>query len=141
MRPVFKIRRNAGQPRRLHNLVVVASGMAIGLRYCRLAQRDEQNGFCYTAALEWRKAAELLRPFEGLAGRCWQEWERIMQMPRRLAIPLSADEPAITPMTKPEPPTETQPLHEVQRHRFGHPSRFALSCWQRLRAHQVPSAR
>lgn len=137
MRPVFKIRRTAGQPRRLRNLVVVASGMAVGLRYCRLAQRDEQNGFPYTAAFEWRKAAELLRPFGGLASRCWLEWERIMEMPRRLAIPLAADEPPISPVRQPETLIQPESAREVQRRRFGCPARFAFSCWQRLRARQA----
>ncbi len=137
MKPVFRIRRNTGQPRRLHNLVVVASGMAIGLRYCRLAQRDEQNGFPYTAAFEWRKAAELLRPFDGLAGRCWQEWERIMEMPRRLAMPLPGDEPAMSSVSQPGLLIQPESPREVQRRRFVCPTRFAISCWHRLRAHQA----
>jgi hypothetical protein len=55
-------------------------------QYCRAAQRDERNRFPMTAAMEWHKAAELFAPVAPeLADRCWQEWERIVGMPRRLA--------------------------------------------------------
>ena len=66
--------------------------MAAAARYCWLARRDERHGFAYTAALEWRKAAELA-PFSAMADQCWREWERIMHLPRRLAGPIAEAEP------------------------------------------------
>ena len=55
-------------------------------QYCRAARRDEENGYPLTAAMEWHKAAELFAPVvTSLADRCWQEWERIVKMPRSLA--------------------------------------------------------
>jgi hypothetical protein len=33
---------------------------AIAVRYCLAAQRNEKHGFPLTAAMEWRRAAELL---------------------------------------------------------------------------------
>ena len=53
--------------------------------YSRAAQRDERNGFPYTAAMEWRNAAELFAPDTLAADYCWGQWERIMHLPRRLA--------------------------------------------------------
>jgi hypothetical protein len=54
--------------------------------YCsRAARREERNGFKYTAAMKWRNAAELFAPDARAVEYCWCEWERIMQLPRRLA--------------------------------------------------------
>jgi len=58
--------------------------------YCREAQRDERNGFPYTAAMEWRNAAELFAPDTLAAEYCWGQWERIMHLPRWLAQPVDA---------------------------------------------------
>lgn len=58
---------------------------AIG--YGRAAYRDECNGFPYTAAVEWRNAAELFAPYTLAAAYCWRQWERIMGLPRHLAEP------------------------------------------------------
>ena len=56
--------------------------------YCsRDAQREERNGFPYTAAMKWRNAAEVFAPDARAVEFCWSEWERIMQLPRRLAGP------------------------------------------------------
>jgi hypothetical protein len=66
---------------------------AVAAAYCRAAARDERLGFPCTAAMEWRTAAELFTPNGILAEYCWGEWERIMHLPRRCAIPL--DENAI----------------------------------------------
>jgi len=74
-------------------IVEGAAGLTNAIKYCRAAQKEEKNGFAYTAAVEWQKAAEFLSPFPSLADRCWQEWERIMRLPRRLAGPIS-DAPA-----------------------------------------------
>jgi hypothetical protein len=59
------------------------------VHYVCAAQRDEQNRFPYTAALEWRKAAELLGCETPAAEYCWRQWERIVQLPRWLAGPIS----------------------------------------------------
>jgi hypothetical protein len=59
--------------------------------YCsRAAQKEERNGFKYTAAMKWRNAAELFAPDTRAVEYCWHEWERIMQLPRRLAGPACA---------------------------------------------------
>ncbi len=58
--------------------------------YCSAADRDERRGFRYTAAMEWRKAAELVAPVQTMAEHCWREWERLMQLPRRLAEPIES---------------------------------------------------
>ncbi len=70
-------------------LVEDAAGLAHAMKYCRAAQIEEKNGFAFTAAVEWQKAAELLAPFFSLADHCWQQWERIMRLPRRLAAPIA----------------------------------------------------
>jgi hypothetical protein len=82
------------------------AGSAKAMRYGYAAQRDEQNGFPYTAAIEWRKAAELFAPKTRAAEYCWRQWERIMHLPRRLAEPVSvspivAFPVAATPMVEP----------------------------------------
>jgi hypothetical protein len=56
----------------------------------RDAQSEERNGFKYTAAMKWRSAAELFAPDARAVEYCWCRWERIMQLPRRLAEPASA---------------------------------------------------
>jgi len=63
---------------------------AIAMRYCLAAQQDEKNGFPFTAAMGWRKAAELFVPITSMSDRCWVEWERIMRLPRQLAGPIGA---------------------------------------------------
>ena len=59
------------------------------VHYACAARRDEQNDFPYAAALEWREAAELFGSDAPVAEYCWRQWERIMQLPRRLAGPIS----------------------------------------------------
>jgi hypothetical protein len=56
----------------------------------RDAQREERNGFKYTAAMKWRRAAKLFAPDMRAVEYCWREWERIMHLPRRLAGPACA---------------------------------------------------
>ena len=51
----------------------------------RAAQRDERTGFPYTAALEWRHAAELFPANTSTSEYCWAQWERIMRLQRRFA--------------------------------------------------------
>jgi hypothetical protein len=64
--------------------------LAKAFLYTREAQREERNGFPYTAALKWRNAAELFAADTRAVDYCWSEWERIMQLPRRLAGPAGA---------------------------------------------------
>lgn len=64
------------------------AGLVVALRFCKAAQLDETKGFPLTAAMEWRKAAELFPPMSRLGEGCWREWERIMRLPRRLAGPV-----------------------------------------------------
>lgn len=66
----------------------------IAAAYCRAARRDERRGFPCTAAMEWRSAAELFAPEGKLSDCCWREWERIMRLPRRCAVPISESSPA-----------------------------------------------
>ena len=68
-------------------LITALSNPLMALACCRAAQRDENDGYELTAAMEWRKAALLLAPFPAVANRCWQQWERVMRLPRRLAGP------------------------------------------------------
>ncbi len=79
------------------NIFVVAKA----LHASRAAQRDERNGFPYTAAMEWRNAAELFASGTRAADYFWQQWERIMHLPRRLAAPMSDSQfvarPALVP--------------------------------------------
>ena len=67
------------------NVVVAAKAF----RYGYAADRDERKGFPYTAAMEWRKAAELFSPIPQVSDRCWQKWERIMDLPRHVANPIA----------------------------------------------------
>ncbi len=71
--------------------MIAAFSSAIAMRYCLGAQRDEKNGFPFTAAMGWRKAAELLAPITSMSDRCWLEWERIMRLPRYLAGPIGCE--------------------------------------------------
>lgn len=59
------------------------------VHYVCAAHLDEHNDFPYAAALEWRKAAELFGSDTPVAEYCWRQWERIVQLPRRLAGPIS----------------------------------------------------
>lgn len=70
-------------------LMMLAPGPAVAMVYCVRAMRDEMSGYRFTAAVEWRKAAELLATIPPVADHCWKQWERIINLPRRLAEPLS----------------------------------------------------
>jgi hypothetical protein len=65
------------------------AGPVRAFHYGRAAERDERNGFPYTAAMEWRNAAELFGPNTRAAEYCWRQWERIMHLSRQLAGPIS----------------------------------------------------
>jgi len=56
-----------------------------GWAYCRAAEDDERNGFPFTAALEWYRAAHCFDSQSAVSDRCWRAWERIMRIPRALA--------------------------------------------------------
>ena len=74
------------------------AALAGALAYGFAAVRDEHNRFEYTAAMEWRDAAQLVSPASSWAGElCWRQWERIMQLPRRLAQPLGLDTVLVMP--------------------------------------------
>jgi hypothetical protein len=62
---------------------------AKSVHYVCAAQRDERNGFPYTAAMEWRHAAELMGMNTLLGEYCLWQWERIMDLSRRLAASIS----------------------------------------------------
>jgi hypothetical protein len=64
--------------------------LAKAFRCSRDAQREERNRFQYTAAMKWRRAAELFATDARAVEYCWNEWERIMRLPRRLAGPAFA---------------------------------------------------
>ena len=72
--------------------------LAKALHYSRAAQRDERNGFPYTAATEWRHAAELFISGSLAADYCWGQWERVMHLPRQLAVPVSGSRHVIVPL-------------------------------------------
>lgn len=72
--------------------------LAKALRYGRAAQRDEGNGFPFTAAMEWHHAAELFLSGSLAAEYCWRQWERIMHLPRQLAGPVGSSRPVIVPL-------------------------------------------
>jgi hypothetical protein len=92
----------------LSNIAAVAKA----LHYVCAAQRDERNRFSYTAAMEWRNAAELFQPNKIAADYCWQQWERIMRLPRRLAGPLgeSVPGPAASPVPAVAPRPSVNPV-------------------------------
>lgn len=68
----------------LSNVIVAAKAFY----YSLAAVRDERNGFPYTAAMEWRQAADLFAPSTRVAEYFWRQWERIMHLPPRLAGPI-----------------------------------------------------
>jgi hypothetical protein len=83
--------------------VLKLAGPILALRYSRAAQRDENNGFTFTAAMEWREAAELSSWLTLLANRYWGEWERVMHLPRRLAEPIGVAPIAVLRQSSPSP--------------------------------------
>jgi len=85
--------------------MVLAFSSMMAVRYCLAAERDGKDGFPLAAAMEWRKAAELLGPNAHASDRCWREWERIMHLPRRLAGSIGAFN--ATPCASPRPTART----------------------------------
>ncbi len=88
------------------NVAVVAKA----LHYGRAAHRDERDGFTYAAAMEWRHAAELFHSNTLAADYFWRRWERVMQLPRRLAEPITDSRPAVLQV---EPMFATRPKMEA----------------------------
>jgi hypothetical protein len=89
-----------------HKLAVVAAGACLlsnvavssrALHYMCAAKHDEDSGFPYTAAMEWRNAAELFS-LQILGEYCWRQWERIMRLPRRLAEPINIAQVGAVPL-------------------------------------------
>ena len=89
MKSAGRFERDMERAGRVRRLLALAAGSAMAIAYCLAAQQDEKNGFPLTAAMEWRKAAELFAPMSLLSDRCWSEWERIVQLPRRFAAPIA----------------------------------------------------
>jgi hypothetical protein len=90
------------------NVAVVAKAV----HYACAAHKDERNGFPYTAAMEWHKAAELFAANTRAAEYCWQQWERIIHLPRQLAGPISDSRPVLLI----EPISAMQPRMEPSNH-------------------------
>ena len=82
------------------------AGPILALRFRRAAQRDEHNGFSFTAAMEWRRAAELSSWITPLADRYWRGWERIMHLSSRFAAPIGTAE--IVPIVILQPSSPSQ---------------------------------
>jgi hypothetical protein len=78
----------------LSNIILRAKAF----HYGHAAYRDEQNGFPYSAAMEWHKAAELFSPNTRAAEYSWRQWERIMRLPRRLAGPVGVSQHVVVPV-------------------------------------------
>jgi hypothetical protein len=71
-------------------LMTVITVAVAAIAYCSEAQRDESSGYGFTAAMKWRRAAQLIAFIPFASDLCWQQWERIMRLPRRLAVPIGA---------------------------------------------------
>jgi hypothetical protein len=106
-----------------HKLAVVAAGACLlsnfavrssALRYMRAAKHDEDSGFPYTAAMEWRNAAELFS-LQMFGEYCWRQWERIMHLPRRLAEPIDISQVGALPL---EPISAARPATPAMRDSF-----------------------
>jgi hypothetical protein len=78
------------------NVIVLAKA----LHYARAARRDERNSFHYTAAMEWHHAAELFVSSSLAAEYCWEQWERIMHLPRQHAEPIGSCELIVEQVTE-----------------------------------------
>jgi len=76
----------------LRRISAVAVDSIRGCRYWRAAENDERNGFPFTAAVEWQRAAECFACSSLLADQCWRQWERIVHLPRELSRPIGEPE-------------------------------------------------
>jgi len=91
-RPAVSWRHAASTVTVYKRLFAVAFGWRRALSYYHAAQLDEKEGFPFTAAMEWRMAAELFSFVPIARQRCWGEWERITHLPRRFANPIVEDD-------------------------------------------------
>jgi hypothetical protein len=100
---------------RFWHLPEIATRLKLAVGYWRAAERDEKNGFPFTAAMEWHEAAELFSPIPKVSDRCWQEWERIVHLPRRFARPIveSAEAMPYCPLTYDSHKTTEAAVREV----------------------------
>jgi hypothetical protein len=72
-------------------ILLTARSNQQALAYCASAEQDERAGFVMTAAFEWRRAAESFAWDTDSADRCWRNWERLMGLPRGLAVAIGDD--------------------------------------------------
>jgi hypothetical protein len=72
--------------------------LAKALQYARAAQRDERNHFPYTAAMEWRLAAEFFGRTTFAAEYCWRHWEAIMHLPHGLGEAITDSGAGVVPI-------------------------------------------
>ena len=79
----------------LRSLYTFTADSMRGVGYWRAAEKDEQDGLPFTAAVEWQRAAECLHWIAPIADRCWREWERIMHLPRNLSNPFGESEQVV----------------------------------------------
>ena len=103
----LKARRPALKSCNKHNATIAGLGAGLlsniilrakAFHYGCAAHRDEQNGFSYTAAMEWYKAAKLFSPNTRAAEYSWRQWERIMRLPRQLAGPVGVSQCVVVPV-------------------------------------------
>lgn len=90
MKRVVKLEGSAILATMSPRLIAVIAGPVVAIAYGRAARRDESNGYEFTAAMRWRKAAHLMASIPLASDLCWKQWERIMRLPRRLAVPIGA---------------------------------------------------
>ena len=81
--------------------VVNVAVLAKALQYARAAQRDERNNFPYTAAMEWRLAAEFFGSNTFAAEYCWRHWEGLMHLPHGLSKAIKDGTGAVSIQTNP----------------------------------------
>jgi hypothetical protein len=88
------------------------AAVAKAVHYVRAAQKDERNGFRYTAAMEWQLAAGLFASNTLAAEYCWSQWERLVRLPRRLAGPIGDSRPVVPQQPTPVTHSRMQPSNE-----------------------------
>lgn len=79
----------------LHLLRAIVAGSKLGWAYWRAAEQDERNGFPFTAAMEWHRAAQCFHSVSFVSEYCWREWERIVHLPRQFANPIGEREDVV----------------------------------------------
>lgn len=84
------MRRYKGQRELITSAVAIQvlatlSRFNMAAEYHRRARCSEAEGYPYTSAMQWRKAAELFATEDWIAEKCWQKWERIMCLPRKFS--------------------------------------------------------